>query len=142
MDGLCVFSGPRRSPGPRLRTHAETQEGQAGLREHRIGEDEGALDQDGGHEIAQHVPRHDAPGRHPEGTGREIAMIFQEPMTSLNPLYTVGDQIIEVIRCTSPSRRRGAPTGRAYAGSGRDPGRRAASLDDIRIRCRAACASG
>ncbi|UYQ72012.1 ABC transporter ATP-binding protein [Pelagibacterium flavum] len=29
--------------------------------------------------------------------GREIAMIFQEPMTSLNPLYTVGDQIGEMI---------------------------------------------
>jgi peptide/nickel transport system ATP-binding protein len=28
---------------------------------------------------------------------REIAIIFQEPMTSLNPVYTVGDQISEVI---------------------------------------------
>ncbi len=27
--------------------------------------------------------------------GAEIAMIFQEPMTSLNPLYTIGDQIAE-----------------------------------------------
>src|SRR5712691_7525315 len=25
--------------------------------------------------------------------GRDIAMIFQEPMTSLNPVYTIGDQI-------------------------------------------------
>ncbi|NLA57579.1 MAG: ABC transporter ATP-binding protein [Firmicutes bacterium] len=30
--------------------------------------------------------------------GRHIAMIFQEPMTSLNPVYTVGDQIIEAIQ--------------------------------------------
>jgi len=30
--------------------------------------------------------------------GNDIAMIFQEPMTSLNPVYTVGDQIIEAIR--------------------------------------------
>ncbi len=30
--------------------------------------------------------------------GNEIAMIFQEPMTSLNPVYTVGDQITEAIR--------------------------------------------
>jgi oligopeptide/dipeptide ABC transporter ATP-binding protein len=30
--------------------------------------------------------------------GNEIAMIFQEPMTSLNPVYTVGDQIRESLR--------------------------------------------
>ena len=29
--------------------------------------------------------------------GREIAMIFQEPMTSLNPVFTIGDQISEAI---------------------------------------------
>jgi len=29
--------------------------------------------------------------------GKDIAMIFQEPMTSLNPVYTIGDQIIEAI---------------------------------------------
>jgi oligopeptide/dipeptide ABC transporter ATP-binding protein len=29
--------------------------------------------------------------------GNEIAMIFQDPMTSMNPVYTVGDQIIEAI---------------------------------------------
>jgi oligopeptide/dipeptide ABC transporter ATP-binding protein len=29
--------------------------------------------------------------------GNEIAMIFQEPMTSLNPVYTIGDQIMEVV---------------------------------------------
>lgn len=29
--------------------------------------------------------------------GNEIAMIFQEPMTSLNPVYTCGDQVIEAI---------------------------------------------
>lgn len=30
--------------------------------------------------------------------GNRISMIFQEPMTSLNPVYTCGDQIMEVIR--------------------------------------------
>ena len=30
--------------------------------------------------------------------GNEIAMIFQEPMTSLNPVFTCGDQVAEVIR--------------------------------------------
>ena len=31
--------------------------------------------------------------------GNRIAMIFQEPMTSLNPAFTIGDQLIEGIRC-------------------------------------------
>ncbi|MBA4421551.1 MAG: peptide ABC transporter ATP-binding protein [Syntrophus sp. (in: bacteria)] len=30
--------------------------------------------------------------------GREISMIFQEPMTSLNPVFRIGEQIAEVIR--------------------------------------------
>ena len=29
---------------------------------------------------------------------KEIAIVFQEPMTSLNPVFTIGDQIIEVLR--------------------------------------------
>ena len=39
---------------------------------------------------------------------KEIAIIFQEPMTSLNPVYTVGDQISEVIRQHEGLRRRAA----------------------------------
>ena len=34
--------------------------------------------------------------------GREIAMIFQEPMTALNPLFTVGNQIIEAVQIYQP----------------------------------------
>jgi ABC-type dipeptide/oligopeptide/nickel transport system ATPase component len=30
--------------------------------------------------------------------GNEVAMIFQEPMTSLNPVFTIGDQIVEAIQ--------------------------------------------
>ncbi len=46
---------------------------------------------------------HDLAKLDPEGTlirdirGDEIAMIFQEPMTSLSPLHTIGEQIIETI---------------------------------------------
>ena len=44
------------------------------------------------HDLARFSPRQFRAIR-----GSEIAMIFQEPMTSLNPLYTVGDQIGEMI---------------------------------------------
>ena len=33
-----------------------------------------------------------------EVRGNDIAMIFQEPMTSLNPIFTIGEQIAEVVR--------------------------------------------
>jgi peptide/nickel transport system ATP-binding protein len=38
--------------------------------------------------------------------GNEIAMIFQEPMTSLNPVFTIGDQIGEAIRLHQHTSRR------------------------------------
>lgn len=37
-------------------------------------------------------------GRMRKLRGNEMAMIFQEPMTSLNPVYTIGDQIGETVR--------------------------------------------
>jgi oligopeptide/dipeptide ABC transporter ATP-binding protein len=40
--------------------------------------------------------------------GNEIAMIFQDPMTSLNPVYTVGDQIIEAIQTHEGANKREA----------------------------------
>ena len=38
------------------------------------------------------------PARMRKIRGKEISMIFQEPMTSLNPVFTVGEQIAEAIR--------------------------------------------
>ena len=40
--------------------------------------------------------------------GNEISMIFQEPMTSLNPVYSVGSQIVEAIRLHQKKSRREA----------------------------------
>jgi peptide/nickel transport system ATP-binding protein len=40
--------------------------------------------------------------------GNDISMIFQEPMTSLNPVYTVGWQIVEAIRLHQKKSRREA----------------------------------
>jgi oligopeptide/dipeptide ABC transporter ATP-binding protein len=40
--------------------------------------------------------------------GAEISMVFQEPMTSLNPVYTVGDQIAESVRIHRGAKRRAA----------------------------------
>jgi oligopeptide/dipeptide ABC transporter ATP-binding protein len=40
--------------------------------------------------------------------GNQISMIFQEPMTSLNPVYTVGWQIVEAIRLHQVMSRRAA----------------------------------
>jgi oligopeptide/dipeptide ABC transporter ATP-binding protein len=38
-----------------------------------------------------------SPGRMKSIRGKRVAMIFQEPMTSLNPVYTIGDQISEML---------------------------------------------
>jgi ABC-type microcin C transport system duplicated ATPase subunit YejF len=40
--------------------------------------------------------------------GRRVAMVFQDPMTALNPVQRVGDQIVEQVRAHEPVGRREA----------------------------------
>lgn len=48
------------------------------------------------------------PGRMREIRGNEISMIFQEPMTSLNPVYTIGNQIMESVMLHQKESKAGA----------------------------------
>ena len=91
-----------------------------------------------GTEIAQLSPK-----QMREYWGAQMAMIFQDPMTSLNPVMKIGKQITE----SHPSTPRRQPRlrqrpRREPARVGPHPRARASASGSTRTSCRAACASG
>ena len=74
--------------------------------------------------------------------GRDISMIFQEPMTSLNPVFTVGAQIMEAIILHQRVTQGGGPRAddRAAATKSASPSPSSGSIP-IRTKCPAARSS-
>ena len=74
--------------------------------------------------------------------GRDIGMVFQEPMTALNPLMRIGDQVAETVAAASFGvTRRGALAGARNARSGGFEGEQGASAG-CPTNCRADSGSG
>ena len=74
--------------------------------------------------------------------GSKMSMIFQEPMTSLNPVHTIGQQIVEAILAHTAMSPQAAQDARdRNAGAGADPLRRRSASTTFRTSCPAACAS-
>ena len=78
--------------------------------------------------LRRHRPAYDLPDQTLRDLrGNRLAMIFQEPMTSLNPSFTIGEQIVEaILRHRGGSRRERARAGDRAAAARRHPLARAA----------------
>ena len=74
--------------------------------------------------------------------GRDISMIFQEPMTSLNPVFTVGAQIMEaIILHQKRQQSRGPPENDRPAPRSRHPKNPSSASIPTRTKCPAARSS-
>ena len=73
--------------------------------------------------------------------GNRLAMIFQEPMTSLNPSFTIGDQIIETILRHRGGSRAARASGRSSCCAASTSPRPSGGSTNIRTSSPAACAS-
>ena len=75
--------------------------------------------------------------------GADISMIFQEPMTSLNPVFTVGFQLTEVLRLhMGDEARRRRASGRSSCSTRSAFPTPSTRSTPTRRRCRAASSSG
>ena len=73
--------------------------------------------------------------------GNVVSMIFQDPMTSLNPVYTVGNQLMEPLMLHLKLDKKKLASGYRSAPSGRHSGRRRIGSMPFRINSPVACAS-
>ena len=77
-----------------------------------------------------------------EVRGAGIALIFQEPMTALNPVFTIGNQIEETLQRARRRARPGGAAARDRAARGGQHARiRSSACATIRTSSPAACAS-
>ena len=74
--------------------------------------------------------------------GRVVSMIFQEPMTALNPVYTVGFQIAEMLRSHQSMSPRRPGGGRSNCSIWSRSRSRSDVSTPTRTSCRAGSASG
>ena len=74
--------------------------------------------------------------------GKQVAMIFQDPLSALNPVHRIGDQIVEMIRRASEDVDEGRPRARPSSCSTSSASRSPTSgPGSTRTSSRAACAS-
>jgi len=74
--------------------------------------------------------------------GNDVSMIFQEPMTALNPVYTCGDQIAKRYGFTRKLSRRPRSTGRSRSCAWSESRTPSVGPGSIRTSSPAECASG
>ena len=74
--------------------------------------------------------------------GRKAAMIFQDPLSSMHPFYTVGEQIVEAYRVHNDVSASRPGNGRSTCSTGSASRSRTGGSTTTRTSSPAACASG
>lgn len=101
-DGTALVDGVSWSlqPGQTLAVVGESGSGKSLSAMALMGLLPAAVQWQGGQAWLQGQPLHElSTAQWRQLQGRRIGMVFQEPMTSLNPVMRVGEQVVEVLRC-------------------------------------------